>query len=164
MPRPPTNETAMSDQCAPAIPPDIPPGIPPGSPPGSPSASPGQTVMVGPGHASAEPERLGFITHPPTGTGLHITGPIEIGRGVACALRFRDDLFLSRRAALIEPSEAGPRVSPLDPGCPVWLRVRDPRRLRDGDELIVGSTKLVLSVAPAAESEEPRDGDPASGR
>jgi hypothetical protein len=114
---------------------------------------PGQKLMFGREESDHEPDLI--VVNPETDTWAPLEETIDVGRAVGCRLRFRDDAFMTRRAARIDPD--GPAVIPTDRDAHVWIRVRASTRLRPGDELLIGSTHLVVTTR-----EEAFHGDPPS--
>jgi hypothetical protein len=115
-------------------------------------------------HASGRGMELGFRlisirTDGSEGETYPVRGArIEIG-GVTGDLVF-DDPYLAARHARILPSPDGPVLSPLERRNGIYLRIREPADLVDGDRLLMGSQVMRFetvaererAMAPAAEN------------
>lgn len=85
------------------------------------------------------------------GSAFPLTGEqMTIGRTEG-DLVFADDRYLAHRHAHIERRGGGALVRVLDTVNGVYIRVRDPVTLHDGDSLLIGKEVLRLELVDAAE-------------
>lgn len=97
--------------------------------------------------ATARPERVGYIaliddTGAESSQFPLNTGSNRIGRGQSCQLRFPDDGFLAREHCIVEASDRGISLKPLDFANGTYLRITTPVEIHHGDLLRVGQEVL----------------------
>jgi pSer/pThr/pTyr-binding forkhead associated (FHA) protein len=114
------------------------------------------------GHALPGP-RLVVLTGPQTGLSLQIPGPPArqlIGTAAGCQLVLPDAALRGEHAEVVRDLD-GVLIRSLDPGKPFPINGRDvgERRLRDGDELVLGTTRLLFEE-PAEEPMDALTGEP----
>ena len=108
--------------------------------------------------------RLSVTSGPHAGDYIEVTDELTIGReGTDIVL---DDAELSRRHASFRPTADGLEVTDLDSTNGTWIgdrRVEGTETLRDGDEVRIGTTRLVVEAEdraapePAPEPAAPRE-------
>lgn len=91
--------------------------------------------------------RIVFATGPTPFEDVPLTGRVVIGRDADCDLQL-DDPGVSRHHAAVEPTPAGARVTDLGSSNGTYLnrrRLEAPAAVREGDEIVVGHSYLVLA-------------------
>lgn len=139
----------------------LPPVAPPPADRAPQAPQPPPLVLPGPvGPAEPQPfvaVRLVFHSGPTPFEEVTLAGRVVIGREPDCDLTL-DDPGVSRHHAAIEPTPAGARVTDLGSSNGTYLnrrRLDVPAEVREGDEIVVGHTHLVLARDPRGQPPVP---------
>lgn len=120
--------------------------------PAAPSPGAPQGTGVAPDPARPPCLRLALLSGPTLFEPVPLTRRVVIGREADCDLRL-DDPGVSRHHAAVEPTPEGARVTDLGSSNGTYLNRRRIEALveaREGDEIVVGHTHLVLAGGPRA--------------